>query len=209
MNEVWIDIPQFDGLYQVSSLGRFRSVTRTVRFGKQKRVVPGVILKTSPKGNGYLKISILKRTYLAHRLVASVFVSNPFKFSQVNHKNGNKEDNRVENLEWVTSSQNHKHAYEVLNRQCYSKGRFGKDSNRAKPILQYSTSGLFIAEYSSAAEASRLQKVNESSIRQCIRGKIKLAGSFVWKEKDSNDFPYFIEPCDVRIDSLGRIYKKV
>lgn len=205
--EVWIDIPQFKGSYQVSSFGRFRSIARTVRFGKQERIIPEKILRTSSKGNGYLKISILRKTYSAHRLVASVFVKNPLKYNQVNHKNGNKEDNRAENLEWVTSSQNHKHAYGILNRKCYAKGRFGKDSNRAKPILQYANDGSFIAEYSSAAEASRIQKINESSIRQCIRGKIKLAGSFMWKEKKSDDYPRFIEPFNLRIDSLQRAYK--
>lgn len=192
MEEIWKDIPEFNGLYQVSSFGRFRGVTRVVQFGNQRRTVVGKILRAFPKKEGYLKISFLKNTRYAHRVVAEVFIDNPNDLKQVNHKNGNKTDNRVENLEWISSSDNHKHAYSVLGRKCYAAGKFGAESKRSKPILQYSIIGSFVKEFSCAAEASREVGIGESNIRQCVRGVTKTAKGFIWKSKTSSDFQKYI-----------------
>ncbi len=105
-NEIWRDIAGFNGDYQESNYGRTKSFKR----GNVK------ILKPSVSRNGYLYINLksngVHKRYLVHRLVAILFIPNPDNKPQVNHIDGNKQNNRVNNLEWVTSSENITHAYE-------------------------------------------------------------------------------------------------
>ena len=108
--EVWRDIEGFEGKYQVSNMGRVKSLTRKVwNYTK-----PGRILKPGMKENGYLHVSLRngdksEKHAHVHRLVANAFIPNPNNLPEVNHKNLNKEDNRVENLEWCTSRYNKAH----------------------------------------------------------------------------------------------------
>lgn len=106
-DEIWKDIAGFEGIYQVSSLGRVRSLTRKVwNYTK-----PGRVLKPHMKPNGYLQVSLKspersEKHFYIHRAVAEAFIPNPKGLRQVNHKNFDKTDNRVENLEWVTPQEN-------------------------------------------------------------------------------------------------------
>jgi hypothetical protein len=122
--EIWNYIPRYKGRYQVSNLGRIRSVNRyiktTNRWGKpMKSFRLGRIMKPG-KANNYSLITLhtkgKREQYLVHRLIALVFISNPLNLSEVNHKNGIRTDNRVENLEWITRKGNVHHARNVLKR---------------------------------------------------------------------------------------------
>ncbi len=104
MTEIWKDIKDFEGLYQISNFGRVKSLKT------------GKILKQTIKENGYLQIGLYKNNkkyyFLVHRLVTEAFIDNPNNYPQVNHISGIKSENNVDNLEWCNASQNGKHAYD-------------------------------------------------------------------------------------------------
>lgn len=122
MAEQWRDIPGYEGRYQVSDLGNVRSLDRVVfqrsKFGQLiGRNFKGKLLRQQQCSNGYIEVHLgANNQKLVHRLVALAFIEGDQSL-QVNHKNGNRRDNRVENLEWATCSENHCHSYRNLNRK--------------------------------------------------------------------------------------------
>lgn len=117
MNEVWKDIPGYDGLYQCSNLGRFRAPAKIENSDRRYCVRKEKILKATYEGNGYLQIGLAiekkQVRFLAHRLIAAAFIPTVEGKDFVNHINGIKDDNRVENLEWVTKSENTIHSFKI------------------------------------------------------------------------------------------------
>lgn len=121
MKEIWKDIPGFEGLYQASNFGRVKSLERVVR---RKDAHGGYtcfrykekILSACKNSSGYMVVPLGKRhkTVSVHRLVALTFIPNPFCKEQVNHINGDRSDNKVENLEWCTNRENQRHAVDIL-----------------------------------------------------------------------------------------------
>jgi hypothetical protein len=115
--EIWKDIKGYEGKYQISSLGRVKSFYKCIRTekGHLKRIktTEGIVVKGRPHGNGYLTVYLYnergKKTHYIHRLVAEAFLENSSNKEQVNHKDFNKQNNQVDNLEWVTRSQNRLH----------------------------------------------------------------------------------------------------
>ena len=169
-NEEWKEIPLeiIDGLngYQISSKGRFKNKDGKV---KDKFNI----------GCGYSEIKVKQKgSHLKiHHLVAKVFISNPLNKPFVNHKDGNKLNNNVNNLEWVTNSENVQHGYDT-----------GLNMQGLSPIIQYDATGKnIIAEYKSINDAAKCLKIGQSNISACCRGKSLTAGGFHFKYKENKE----------------------
>ena len=195
MEEIWKDIAGFEGYYQVSNFGCIKTLERIVPFGNQERIVKSRIRKAKNKSNGYLQVALYgyekkEIDRYVHRLVAFAFCKGYFKGADVNHKDGNKHNNNSENLEWCSRSENQLHSYKILKRTCYSKGRFGKLSNRAKPIIQLSLNGSTIKHWDCAADVQRELGFNEANIRKCLYGETKTANGYKWEYQKIQLLPH-------------------
>lgn len=181
MSEIWKDIKRYEGLYQVSNIGKIK------RIGKNER-----IKKTFIDKNGYERVELSKlgvnKKYSVHRLVAEAFINNCFNKKEINHKNGIKTDNRVENLEWVTRSENELHAYRTKLAQNSIKQREAVSlwckKNKTKPIVQLTLDNKFVKIWNSAIEVQKQLNINRKNISQCITGRNKTAGGYKWLTKE-------------------------
>lgn len=156
MKEHWRTIDWSKGIYEVSDLGRVR------RAVNGKHVVAGHILSanTAPNRYSYVTAYLDRRTctIYIHREVARAFIPNPDGKEQVNHKNGVKTDNRASNLEWVTQSENMRHAQKEL----------GWTGRNGVPVLKITADGKVVAEYASVKEAAESLDGSTESTRNCI-----------------------------------------
>lgn len=164
--EIWKDIKGYEGLYQVSNLGRVKSLRDKNKKYREK------ILKQYKDNCGYYYITLSANSNIkkhkVHRLVAQAFILNPENKPQVNHIDGNKQNNTVSNLEWCTQEENMKHAY----RTGLQKAKKGKDNSLSRKVICIDTG----KKYGSTREAERLTGICQSDISKCCRGKKKSAG---------------------------------
>lgn len=160
--EKWVDIKEFKGVYMVSNLGRVKSLDRYINQGGHSRYVKGKVLSLNKtNGKGYKVVSLQNGTdlkpknYYIHILVAKHFIYNKYNKSTVNHIDGDKNNNCVENLEWATQSEQMKHAYKLgLNSPPKGNGLFGEKSHTSKlkeyevlEIFDLANCGLFTQQY--------------------------------------------------------------
>ena len=166
MKEIWKDIKDYEGHYQVSNLSRVKSI----KFGKER------ILKPVTDRHGYSIVGLWKnnkqKTYKVHRLVAEAFIPNPYNLPQVNHKDENPLNNNVNNLEWCNSKYN-----------CNFGTRIERiTKRRSKTVLQYDLEGNFIREWKSTAECGR-NGFNQAHVAACCQGKLKKHKDSIWRYK--------------------------
>jgi HNH endonuclease len=160
--EFWMVVAAYP-TYEVSSLGRVRN-RETLQIKHQFRV-------GSRPGTGYRGVRLEGDKVSVHRLVMSTFVENALNKRTVNHKNGNKVDNRLSNLEWATDSENNSHAYAT--------GL--KRAARQRPVTQLSMDGEIIASYESCLKAQHATHVCNGNIRHAAMGTYNSAGGFRWE----------------------------
>ena len=153
------DVVGYEGLYAVTSCGKVWSYRNEC------------FLKPKTRGRGYLTVNLWKdggfKTKRIHRLVAEAYIPNPDNLPQVNHRDENKTNNCLQNLEWCDASYNNNYGTRI--------------EKIKKPILQFTLDGEFVREWPSASDVS---KEVQSNIVTCLKGRYKTAYGFVWKYKE-------------------------
>ena len=175
MQEIWKDVIGYEGKYQISNLGNVKSLKSFDLNGKP------IILKTHDV-RGYVAVNLYQNNKienaLVHRLVAIHFIPNENNYKEVNHKDENKRNNCVDNLEWCT------HKYNMN----YATQRIRHGINTGNPINQFTLDGFHVATYYSAEFASKISGIDASSIIKCCRKKRKSAGGYKWEFNDTFKF---------------------
>ena len=182
--EVWKKIKGYDN-YLINNDGDIFSLNKNK------------ILKT-PKGkNGYFIANLYNkgkiRTVCVHKLVAETFIKNNNHYPCINHIDGNKLNNRVENLEWCTYSHNTKEAFRLGLQTTWTGTKFGKEHpnykfrgkwKTQKPVAQYDKDNNLIKKFNSACEVERILNISMSHISECCKFKRKSAGGYIWRYID-------------------------
>ena len=174
MRETWKDIKDFEGIYQISTLGRVKRNKRKTRDGRNLKEK---YMRPYTDWNGYFKVTLTNKKvtkhFFVHRLVANAFIPNPNDLSQINHKDENKQNNCVDNLEWCTRLYN-------MN---YGSTQEKKAKKSRKQVNQYDLNGIFIKKWNSIKEASNSLGINHANISSCCKNKYgrRSSGGFMWK----------------------------
>lgn len=178
--EIWKDILNYEGLYQVSNLGRVKGLKKLSWNGYSYITKPERILKSS-NSKGYKFVRLYKdkvaKNYTIHRLVATAFIENKNNYKEVNHIDGNKLNNNATNLEWCTKSHNIRHAFKMgLNKR-----RKGIENEQAKKVIQYDKNMKKIKLWGCISDAQRELKIDHSAIIRCAKHKQNTAGGYKWE----------------------------
>lgn len=184
--EIWKDLPGYIGLYQVSNLGRVKSIERV---DANKHPIHEKILKQHDRMNGYLFVTLysdVHKQFYVHRLVAMAFIPNPDNLPQINHKNEIKTDNRVENLEWCSVSYNNNFGTKKERISITRKNSVlckKESEKRKRPVLQIAKNGMIIKRFESIVEAKKSFGKNNNcgAINDSLKYSNKTAYGFYWK----------------------------
>ena len=186
----WRDVVGYENLYQVSNTGIVRSL---FRYKKE--------LKPNITNSGYATVQLFKnkvgKRLLIHRIVATSFIVNSKNLPQVNHKDEDKLNNCVDNLEWCSARENMNHGTRLKRQLSSCKNYYESDMIKEiaikngkkvmKPVLQLSKSGVVIARYNSVKEAGMVNGILPTKICDALKGRHKTSGGFVWKYERGND----------------------
>ena len=215
MIEIWKDIEGYEGLYQVSNMGRVKSLNNN--FSRKEK-----ILKCH-KINGYLRIDLHKnggsKNFKVHRLVAEAFLPNPDNKPHINHINTVRDDNRVwvnedgsidyekSNLEWCTPKENMNNPLTKEKIEGYLINRIGKHHPLSEPVIQFTKDGYMIRKWNCMRDVLRCKAIKGgNNISACCRGKQKTSGGYVWKYYDTDT--YLIGKLNNRLIDMGYKTKK-
>nr|DAT75893.1 MAG TPA: homing endonuclease [Caudoviricetes sp.] len=175
MKESWRPIKGYEGTYEVSDLGRVKSVCRTIIRGDIRQTINERVLSHKVCKNGYLAVGLHSqggaRYEYVHRLVAEAFLEVPSGVFEVNHKDEDKKNNRADNLEWCSRVEN-------VN---YGTGRSRHDAKISKGVSCYLPSGEFVRSYDSITLAAKDLGVLKTSVWAAVSGKNKTCKGMIWK----------------------------
>lgn len=186
--EIWKPIKGLEGYYEISSYGRVRSLDRYLKGSHGSRQLKkGQIMKPIRMPNGYLSQGFnfegKRHQYYIHRLVASAFIPNKNNLPEVNHKDENKENNNVENLEWCD------HTYNIRYGNTRKKIAQSRRNESIRPVIQKDLTGTILAIYRNSSVAGEITGIDSSAIlKVCMkREKFITAKSYLWEFLSSSD----------------------
>ena len=207
--EEWRDMLSYEGLYKISNYGRLKSLARQSKNTDKVRFLKEKLLNVYESNQGYIKANLynknkVKRTESIHRLIGIAFISNPENKKEINHKNGIRNDNRIENLEWCTRVENVIHSFKVLNR----KRGGGVCLSSLKQVAQYDLEGNFLKMFKSVSDAGRILHIKPKNISACAAKSPqndKNGKKYIRKTARGFMFRFFIENPLVKIEEYVKV----
>ena len=176
MTEIYKDIPGYEGKYQISNMGNVKSL-HYKNTNKEKVLTP----INHYLGYQFVHLGVSK-IKMIHVLVAENFVPNKENKPFVNHIDGNKKNNKANNLEWVTAKENMQHAIRTGLRNPHENGKLSGGKNpTSKHVYQFSLDGEYIAKWDCISSAARFYNVRPGNISNCAAGRKPTCGGFIWK----------------------------
>lgn len=187
--EIWKPVKGYEEFYEVSNTGKVRNVERYIKNGKGYRILRSKELSQREDKDGYLMVSLCanrtKCDKRVHRLVLTAFVPNSNNLPQVNHKDENKKNNHVDNLEWCTAKYNL--AYKGGVQKRLDTFLRNKANNHRYKVAQYAKSGELVKVWRTANFAAKETGFSRTTILDCLSGTQKTAHGFIWGKIDVED----------------------
>lgn len=178
LNEEFRNIKGYEDLYQVSNYGRIKSIK--INNGVNKHLKTKILKECETKF-GYYIVNLSNKSQRVHRLVAQAFIPNLENYYCVNHIDGNKHNNRIDNLEWCTSSYNNYEAYRLGLKQGGLKNKYGKEYPRTKNVIGMYKNDVLLEKFYGSGEIKRKYNYSPIAILDCCKGKYKKMYGYEWR----------------------------